>query len=234
MSLLSAKQIDKLQQAFVGFSGFSAAGGTSDNVTSAISSALATAGNLGNSVPVQVGSGTQEGINTTAGFNLCTLYSSTTGLRLTDGSGNDVYAKISNSGSTWTLSYFTAPGGTEAPYAMPASTALSVEFPYVFTFDHLPYTAGTATTDRHVAPDLSTVQGRLAADLLTVTATNTLSDLSQTFKGPVIWLSINGKTEDNIGGSAAFSVSGKTVTWNASNAKYALSTDMRVVAYYNY
>lgn len=232
--LTPAKQIEKKLQAWVGIAGFATAGGTSDTITSALTTALNTAGNGGVSVPLQVGSASTEGVNTAAGFNLTDVFNGATGQRLTDTNGNDVYAKITNSGSTWTLSYFSAPGGTEAAYTMAASTSINFEVPYIFSFDHLPFTAIAALVDRHIAPDLATFGFRLFAEALTVTAANTLSAITNAATGTVQQLIVNGIVYTSLGSAPPFTVSGKAVTWSASNAGFSLATTDDVKAVYSY
>lgn len=73
---VQAKQINKLLQAWTGISGLSTAGGTSDTITTALTTALNTAGNGGVSVPLQVGSNAQMGVNTSTGFNTTPIYQS--------------------------------------------------------------------------------------------------------------------------------------------------------------
>lgn len=230
---IPAKQINYFLEARVGVSGFSSAGGASDTITSALTTALSTASRAGGSVPLQVGSANLEGVDTATGFNLTPIYIAS-GVRLTDTNGNDVYGKITNSGSTWTLSYFSAPSGAEAAYTMAASTSIAFEVPYIFSFADLPLTAITAVTDRHIAPDPANQGMRLQTDALTVTATNTVSALSRTQNGGVFFLYVNGVAYRNVGGSPPVSVSGTVVTWNATNAQFALATTDEVTAFYSY
>lgn len=232
--LIQAKQIAKPMLAWVGIAGFTTTGGTSDTITSALTTALNTAGNGGASVPLQVGSASQEGVYTVTGFNVTDVFSGTTGQRLTDSNGNDVYAKISNSGSSWTLSYFSAPGGTETAYTMPASTLINFEVPYVFSFNDLPLTAITAMISRHIAPDLATFGFRLFSEALTVTAANTVSALTNAATAVVQQLIVNGVVYTSLGSSPPFTVSGKAITWSAANAGFGLATTDDIKAVYSY
>ena len=229
---IPAKQINYFLEARVGISGFSSAGGSSDTITSALTTALSTASRSGGSVPLQVGGATQEGVDTAAGYNLTPIYAGP--IRLTDANGNDVYGKITVSGSTWTLSYFSAPNGTETAYTMAASTSIGFEVPYVFSFADLPLTALTATTDRRIAPDPASTGMRLQQDALTVTAANTLSTLSKSATGGVFMLLVNGVAYTTAGTGAPVSVSGTTVTWSATNAGFALATTDDAKAVYSY
>ena len=231
---IPAKQITKFMQAWVGIAGFASAGGTSDTITSALTTALNTAGNGGVSVPLQVGSGSTEGVNTAAGFNQTQIFQAANGDKLTDATGQEVYAKVTNSGSAWTLSYFSAPNGVETAYTMTAATSINFEIPYVFSFDHLPFTAIAAMIERHIAPDLATFGFRQFAEALTVTAANTLSSFTNTPNGVVTMLLVNGVTYTPLGSSPPFTVSGKVITWSAANAGFALATTDDVKAVYSY
>ena len=44
-----------------------------------------------------------------------------TGDKIVDGSGNEVYGRLTNSGSTWTLSYYVDLSGTETVYSIPSA-----------------------------------------------------------------------------------------------------------------
>lgn len=231
---VQAKQINKLLQGWVGVLGLSSAGGTSDTITTALTTALNTAGNGGVSVPLQVGSNAQMGVNTSAGFNTTPIYQGGSKDVYLDAAGQEVYGKLTNSGSTWTLSYFSIVGTTETAFAMPASAAIDFEIPYVFTFDALPMTAITSLVNRHMAPDPSANGQRFQPDALTVTAANTLSALSRAYAGPYAALIVNGVTYTNFGASPPFTVSGMAVTWNAANAGFALATTDEVKAIYGY
>ena len=238
---VQAKQIDRYLQAPVGIAGFSTAGGTSDTITSAITSALSTASDAGTSVPLQVGSGTPgsqaEGVQVAAGLNRTLIYNFGTTVRYLDGSGNDVYGKVTNSGATWTLSYFSVIAGTETAFAMPASASISFEVPYVFTLADLPYTSLMAMLERHVAPDSALSGGsgtRIFTEVLTVTAADTVSNLTNTATSTKQCLVVNDVAYYSLGASPPFTVSGKAVTWNAANAGFHLATSDLVVADYSY
>ncbi len=231
---IAAKQITKFLQAWVGIAGFSTAGGTSDTITTVLTSALNTAGSGGVSVPLQVGSATQMGVSTTAPFNVTAVFVAGTKDVLLDGNGQEVYAKITNAGSAWTLSYFSVVGTAETAYAMAASTAIDFEVPYIFSLDALPVTAITGATQRHISPDPAAFAGRTQPDALTVTAANTLSALSKTYAGPWAILIVNGVQYTNFGSTPPFSVSGTAVTWSAANAGFPLATTDEVKAIYGY
>lgn len=231
---VKAKQIDKLLQGWIGISGLSTAGGTSDTITTVLTTALNTAGNGGVSVPLQVGSNAQMGVNTATGFNTTPVYQGGSKDLYLDANGQEVYGKITVSGSTWTLSYFSIIGSTETTFTMPAAASVDFEVPYVFTFDTLPFTAITSLVNRHIAPDPSAFGQRFQPDVLTVTATNTVSALSRAYAGPYAMLLVNGVVYTNFGPTPPFSVSGTAVTWSAANAGFPLATSDEVKAIYGY
>ena len=71
---------------------------------------------------------------------------------------------------------------------------------------------------------------REAVAPLTVTATNTLSALPNTYDGRACKLFVNGVTVTDKDANAPFSVSGTTVSWSPTNAGYALQTNFVVTS----
>ena len=124
--------------------------------------------------------------------------------------------------------------GVETAYTMAAGTSINFEAPYVFTFDHLPYTAIAAMIERHIAPDLATFGYRETSEALTVTAANTLSNLAYAPTGAKTQLIVNGIVYMPNGASPPFTVSGKAITWSAANAGFPLATTDEVKAAYAY
>jgi hypothetical protein len=230
---IQAKQIDFTLEARVGLSQFQSLGGTSDDITAALTSALATASRSGGAVPLQIGSTTVPGVNTATGFNLTPVYDGKS-VRITDSAGDDVYGKVSLVGSKWTMSYFSAPGGTETAFSMAAGQMLGFEVAYIFAFADFPVSGFTQTTDRRIAPDPATTGTRTMLDVLTPTATNTLPALSRSPSGGFFELRVNGVSYRATGGSPAVSYNGTAVTWNATAAGFAISTADEVSAIYSY
>ena len=227
------EQIFYILNGRIGVSGFTTAGGTSDTVTTALTSALSTASRSGGSVPLQVGNSAQEGVETATGKNLTPIYTSA-GTRYQDANGNDVYGKMGNSGSTWTLGYFSAPGGTEAVFTMPASASIGFEFDYCFNLADLPRSAISATTDRRIAPDPAQTGTRLFQEVLTVTSTNTLSALTNAQSGSIAFLIVNDLYYRAAGTTPPCTFAGKTVTWSQANALFSLIPGDDVAAVYSY
>ena len=227
------EQIFYILNARIGVSGFTSAGGTSDTINSALNSALSTASRSGGSVPLQVGSSAQEGIETATGKNLTPLYDSQ-GHRLLDTTGTDVYGKVTFGGTNWTLSYFSAPGGTEAPISISAGTLLGFEFDYRFNLADLPRSAISATTDRRISPDPAQTGMRLAQEILAVTADNTLAAASNAQTGAIAYLIVNNLSYRATGPTPPCAVSGKAWSWNQANAGFKLIAGDDVVAVYSF
>jgi hypothetical protein len=234
MSKLDSSQIKKMFDAHVRVTGFSATG-VSDTITTPLTTAVSSAGDLGVSVPLQVStynSGTQtEGIVTASGQNKVEIYDATTKQKLDDGQGNEVYGRVTESGGAYTLSYFSLIAGSETSFDI-GSTTIDFEFPYRFELHNLPVNALIAIQSRNTDEDAGGGAGRLVRELLTVTSTNTLSNLTYTpDESSNVHLTVNGKGEDTLSGSG-LTISGKTLTWNAGTIGYACKTTFRVVAHY--
>lgn len=236
--MLPAKQIEKILSGFIRVSAFTA-NGTSDTVTTPITSALSTAGDGGVSVPLQVSSSVAVvGVVTATGKNLVALYDATTKSKIDDGDGNEVYARLTESGGAYTLTYYSLVAGTETSYSFASDTSIDFEFIYRFDFGRTPADFAVATAQRNVSDDPAS-GGALTAQMIepiACTATNTLDDLSETPTAATsVILFVNGVAINAFGGgSAAFSISGVAITWSASNAGFALATTDKVLAVYPY
>lgn len=234
MSRLHSSQIKRLFDSYLRIAAFSATG-TSDVVTTPITSLLSTAGDLGVTVPLQVStynSGTQtEGLITTGTGNKVEIYDSTTKQKLDDNQGNEVYGRITESGGVYTLSYYSLIGGTETAFDI-GSTTIDFEFAYRFEFHNLPVNFAIAIQSRNVDEDGGNNNGRLVVEILSVTSTNTISNLTYTPDLPSnVQITVNGKNEDTLSGSG-LSIATKTLTWNAGTIGYNCLTSFRVVAQY--
>ena len=233
MTLLRAKQISKLLAAQIRVAGF-AASGSSNVVTTPITTALSTAGDGGVSVPLQVSASNGLGVVTSAPNNRIEIYDATSKAKISS-AGFEVYGRLTEAAGVYTLSYFTLPSsGVEAAHTWGASTSIDFEFAYRFDFARFPTDAIVGITTRNVNQDAGGSAGeRIFSEQLTVTATNTVSNLAKNPSSATIWLEVRGQVIDGFGGgSAQFSVASKVVTWSAVNAEFALETTDRVVARY--
>lgn len=239
MSQVQAKQIQKVFAGPTFINGFTVAlAGTSVDVTAPITTALATAGNGGNSVPLQVSTATgnpageeqfTSGVITT-GNNLVSVKDADN-QAIDDGAGNEVYGRITEAAATYTLSFFSAPAGVETPFNLPAQD-INFDFNYRFEFEDAPADIAIAARAVIVNDDPSQNGGRKIMEITPVTALNTIGGgLGFTPIASTVQLEVNGVTEDELAGGA-FSVAGTAITWSAVNAGYNLQTTDRVVAIY--
>ncbi len=237
--LVPEKQLDQIRAAFIGALNFSfPAAATATTVTSAVTTALATAADDGGAVPLQVSANrTQEGMVVANPKNKVEVVDTTTKLHLKDGSDNEVYGRITEASGVYTLSLYTLVAGVETAFTAPA-TSIDFAFPYRFTADHYPTDAGILFPVSMVEndPSQSVSQQNLKTERITVTAPNTLASLTETPDVPAnVVLFVNGLAIDTFGGgAAAFSVSGLTLTWSTTNAGFALATTDVVLARYTY
>ena len=227
--LIQAKQINKFMLAALGISGFASAGGTTEPVTSALTTALATASNSGGAIPLQVGSSVLEGPSVAVGLNLVKIYDNVNNRDFMDSLANEVWGELTNAGAVWTIAYFSMVAGVKTAYTMIAATNLKLEFPVWFSFDDLPGTAIFANAERHVAPDPAS-GSRIQTDAITVTALNTFGPLSQAPVAGAMLINVNGHTFTAI--AQVGTITAKQITWVPATAGYNLQTsDVLTVTY---
>lgn len=226
MAQVRSKQIKKLIDAYVGVSGFTASG-TSTDVTADITTALTTAGEGSVSVPLQLASASQIGV-ITSGNNRVEIFDATTKLKL-DSNGLEIYGRMTESTGTYTLEYYVLDSGVET--AVTVATDIDFEFPYRFDFKRVPPNFAINVKTKYVGDDPSGGVFSLIREARTVTALNTLANLSKT---PLfgVTLIVNGVSESSSDSPAPFTVAGKVITWNATNAEYTLETTDKVTAQY--
>ena len=233
MSKIKAKQIERFQSAYIRIEAFNAAG-IDDVVTTPLTSALATAGQGGQSVPLQAStSETTVGVITTGAYNRVEIYDSTTKDKLADALGNEVYGRITHSGGVYTLTYYSLVSGTETSYTFGSATDIDFEFVYRFDFHRFPTEGGIGVGSRNVAQDPAGSGEDIFEEQVTVTALNTLNDLTKTPANTTcVILFVNGVAYAPVGGSPPFSIAGKVLTWSSVNAGFSVETTDRVVAHY--
>lgn len=231
MTQIAAKQIVKIQAAPIRVGGLSvASSATSTVVTTPITTALSTAAD-GSAVPLQASSSNGLGVITTGVNNRCEIYNATSRDKILAANGEEVYGRLTESAGVYTLSYFTLPNtGTETSYTFPAAATIDFEFSYRFDFARLPIDALISMSTRNVSNDAIGASGIPFAEQVTVTATNTLAQLTRTpTAASTLELTVNGSPQDSL---ADFSLAGRTITWNAGAAGFALATTDRVIARY--
>jgi hypothetical protein len=213
--------------------GFSGSGATTV-CTTALTTALSTAGRGSVAVPVQVSTNEDViGVIASGADNRVEVWDGTTKEKLKDGDSNEVFARLTEASGTYTLTYYSLVAGVETAYLLPATT-IDFEFGYRFDAARTPTDIAIGVGMRNVSQDPSGRGGTLFTERLAVTGTNTLSALSKTPNVPAnVSLIVENERYSPLGGGAAFfAVSGKTLTWSPSNAKFSIdTTDIVDVAY---
>ncbi len=229
MSLIQAKQVNKKLSAPIEITGFTA-NGANDIITTVITTALTTAGAGSVAVPLQVSSDDFTMGVATSG-SICPIADATTKDPIEEG-GYAIYGRLTETAGVYTLTYFYDADGTETAHTFSGDTDIDFNFCYVFDFARFPTKALCAITSRSIRDDVTGEAGRPFDEILTPTGTNTLPALTNTPTATTPrFLLVNGKIENDLSGGA-FSVSGVSVTWNATNAGYDIETTDSVVAFY--
>jgi len=234
--LIQDYQLGSFKGGFLSLSGFSTAGGGSDTISTPLATLASTATRQGGSLPLQsanLNSGSEaQGFVVTTPLNKVELRQSN-GQHVLDSNGDDVYGRLTVSGSTWTVAYYSLVNGVETAYTgMASATVLTMLIPAFFTLANYPYTSDFIVADVSVDSDVSNVGKRATSQALTIATSNTIPSLSQTPTGEVR-LVVNGVSYSSLDTTPLFSVSGTTITWNAANG-FTLPVGANVIAYYTY
>lgn len=234
--MIKSKQLDWVNAALIRLGNVAVGAVNSINITTALTTALSTAGRGGVSVPLQVsGNENSVGVITTTNLNTVQIQSTATKNKFADTNNNEVYGRITEAAGVYTLSFFTLVNGTETAYTF-AATNIDIDLPYRFDAARLPADFAIALNARVISQD-PRGGGAVAlpvVEQLAVTATNTVSALTKTpNNNTLLRLVVNGETYFTLGGgSAKFSVTGKAITWSAANSGFNLETSDNVIAMY--
>lgn len=237
--LIQSKQIEKILTGKVDITNFPSLAANSANATAVITTALTTAGNGNSPVPLSVSSDVNtQGVVTSGDNNIAIILDNATKVPIdATGQNSEVYGRITETGGAYTISYFYLDAaGTETAYTFPASTPIDFVFNYRYTFRNYPADAGVSIQSTNINQDPKTVGTKIQIDLLTVTATDTLSNLTQTpTAASELRLLVNGAWYHS-GANQPVGLTGSTPTWNpsafgADNAWSIVTTD-EVYAHY--
>lgn len=238
--MVRAKQIsDRVLSAALPIASFTA-NGSSNTITTPVTTLLSTAGNGGVSVPLQPSISNGLGVITSGASNRTKIFNATTGDQVQSG-GVNVYGRITEASGAYTISYFTTPdGGTETAFTFASATSINFFVPYRFDFARYPSDSLLLVKGLDLTSDIaSSVNVPTPGDeLIAVTATNTVAPLTKTpINAASLQLIVNDCSYDTAGGaSAAFSVNlaTKAITWNPSapSTGFSLDTLDRVFARY--
>lgn len=197
------------------------ASGTSDIVTTAISSALSTAGRGGQNLPFRVADEPNEieGVVTSGLFAKLLVWNYTTGEKIKDAEGNEVYARLSEASSIYTLSYYSNLGGSETAFDI-GTQAITFRFNYLAQQGKTPWWFSLAAGNTLYLADDPKLSITMIDEVVALSADNTFPApaLSQTPKsGSAVIMFINGQSlKQNV----HFTVSGRNVTLNVVNLGY--------------
>ena len=229
--LQHAKTIEKLLLSYIYLNGVTIASSTAV-ITAAATTALATGSTLGTSVPVQPSdeaNGT-DGIFTGT-MRLPVVDNSTLEGLTDDTTNNEVFGRVVEASGVYTLNLHTLTDAGVEQAAVVADGDITVGLPYLFKFVDFPSDAAVRFSAHQVGQDSAASGGRIARELVAVSALNTLAALSQTpFDLTLVSCNIDGHLEDIAGG--AFSVVGTAVTWLPVVAEYPLETTDKVIVGY--
>ncbi|MCW4039990.1 MAG: hypothetical protein NWE83_04455 [Candidatus Bathyarchaeota archaeon] len=225
--LLQPKQIEDNRISRMVVENFTA-DGTSDLVTTQITAA-ATADGV--SVIASTGSKSSLGFIVTSPLNKVEIIDTVT-KKAIEIDSNEVYARLTESGGAYTLSYYTIVSGTETAASI-TSTAIDFFIAYNYENKDFPFDSALRVSKTVVGEDPASTGGKPKTERVTITGTNTLANLSFTpIDGTDVTLHVNGKTED-AKTNGAISLAGKVITWSAVNAGYDIETTDVATAQYH-
>jgi hypothetical protein len=220
-TVISRSQISrKYSTGFQLATNFTTTSGISNTVT-AVFGVLCTTDN----VPVQVGNTVLS--SETLGYVLnqkIRIWDAVSKSAIKDSLGNEIYGKITKPSSDFLLNYFSLVDGVETTYSIAAGLGIDFAPIYVYNDLNLPIDSATRVDAVEVGQDPAK-RATTFSELLTISAINTLSNLTKTpVVGEEVKLIINGIDYSTIDGS--LSVSSKTITWlfTSSNNGFDIST----------
>lgn len=224
MALTQAKQIFKFLQGFMGVTN-SAVTATNNSkvVTVEVTTAVGT-------LPLQLASATQMGVVVAPfGGNRVEVWDNATKEKLKDANNNEVYGRLTEAAGVYTLSFFTLVTGVETAYTFGANTNIDYEFVYQYDFANLP--ADVIVRFPQVAINNDPERGGIQVqEQLTVTATNTISNLTFTPKNVnQVLFFVNRTIVTTLDG---ITVAGQSVTVTPVTLGYSIETTDTVIAWY--
>lgn len=230
LGVVTGKFINKVQSGWVAITSFSATGG-SDLITSALTTALTTAGYGASAVTLQKSTAYDvPGVIVASPLNRVPIRVG--GGAIEDVDGLEIYARITESSGAYTLTYYVNDNGTETAHSFGTET-IDVFIPYRFTFGSFPTDNAIAIPAFDVTPNPTPPTVPTAYSEKLTVGTNILSDLTNTPIGAVN-LVVSGIGFSSVDSPAPFTVSGKSLTWSAANAGVSLDSNDSAIAHYFY
>lgn len=210
-----------------------------EDISSDLSTAASTGGNNGTAVTHEASTAfNDDGWVVTASDNFTEISDDTSKRALSDSNGKEIFARITEASSVYTIRYYTLVSGTETPHAFTSAQTIKIIALYNFELDDLPNDARSRRLNARLREDPpgADVPNFAEAETLTPTADDTLPALANTpLSGAKVTLIINSETylED-----VHFTRSGTAITWTftkgSPNFGFTLKTTDDVHAYYRY
>lgn len=207
---------------------------TSTVITTALNAALAAFG-VPSQAATKAAGANVAGVFASAPDNFVSVFD-TSRKPILSATGKPVYGRITVSGGVWTLSYFTFDGTTETAYTFAANTDIDIVYSLFTHAADRPLGYEVLVTEYDLSSHSSGGNGLVRVPLNT-TAQDTIADMTDNAPTGNALLVFNGIQYDSNRTNPFFSISGKTVTWNFSNAKFHLPSgitkaDMDLVLYF--
>lgn len=232
---VKAKFIEWYLAAPVSISGFSASG-SSANITTALGTALATAGNGGVAVPVQEFSGANKiGVITSGPANRCRMVNSTSGDDILSAAGDLVFAELTLAATVYTLTFYTVTdAGVKTAYSFGSTTPIQFFFNYRFDMYRVPDTALVLISNSAIKQHPLVTAGAASAtpfiEVLPVTAQNVITPLTNTPVTNTLRINYEGIIFSILSGGG-FTLAGKQLT---STLPYAIEVGERIEVFYSF
>lgn len=218
------KQIQKYLQGFMGVSNSTVtATNNSKVVTAEVTTAVGT-------LPLQLASATQMGVVTNPyGNDRVEVWDNATKEKLKDANNNEVYGRLTEAAGVYTLSFYTLVAGVETAYTFGANTPIDYQFAYQYDFANLP--SDVIVKFPQVAINNDPERGGiLVQELLTITATNTINNLTFAPKNVnQVLFFVNRTIVTTLDG---ITVAGQAITVTPATLGYDIETTDTVIAYY--
>jgi hypothetical protein len=224
MAITKAKQIEKPIQGFIGvLNSAILATNSSKVVTADITTAVGT-------LPLQLASSTQQGIVVSPyGNDKIEMWDTTTKEKLKDTNNNEIYGRLTEATGVYTLSFYSLVVGVETAYTFTVNTNIDYVFVYKYDFRYLPedFAIKFPLISSNNDPERG---GILVLETLTVTALNTINNLSFVPKNVnQVLFYVNRTVVTPLDG---ITVVGQAITVTPATLGYDIETTDTVYAYY--
>lgn len=148
-----------------------------------------------------------------------------------DGSGNEVYGKITKPAADWIISFYTLVAGVETPYTMVAGKLITFQVRAYVSFETSiqvdDFTPNIVGNDPRA---MST--GTFMKESILIISDNIIPDLAKTPIAGSVAMYVLGSLQDDLKPLPDYTIAGKTITWNALNGGFSIKSGWRVMVFY--